>query len=150
VAHFRFRFDALQRYREYRRDLVRLLFAQVLQEREQLLSERRAKHAQHLRQFEEIRSATAKGNVDVDAAAARRYHAGQITMEVVQLERQIVLVEEQLEACRSALVAAEKDVDVLERLAEKQRRTFEYEQGRREQLALEDAWQAARFAEYAG
>lgn len=126
-----------------------MLFAQILRDRERLLSERQARRAQHLQQFEEIRGYTKAGNVDVDAAAARRYHAGQITLDVFQLERQIELVEQQFESCRSALVDAEKNVDVLKRLEEKQRRRFEFEQARREQNAMEDAWLAARFAEYA-
>ena len=149
MAHFHFRFDALRRYREYRRDLVRMLFAQILADRDGLLRQRQARHAQHLRQFEEIRRCTAPGSVDVDGAAARRYHAGQITLDVAQLERQIGLVERQLESCRAALASAEKDVDVLDRLEQKQRKAFDYEQARREQLALEDAWHSARFPEYA-
>jgi hypothetical protein len=125
-----------------------MLFAQILHDREQLLAQQRGRLAQHTRQVKEIRGYTAPGSVDVDAAASRRYHAGQINVDVVLLERQLGLVEQQLESCRAALVAGEKDVDVLKRLEEKQRTKFEYEQGRREQLAMEDAWQAARFAEY--
>jgi flagellar protein FliJ len=149
VSTFRFRFDALRRYREYRRDLVRMLFAQILDDRGRLLGQRQDRHAQHLRQFEEIRRCTAPGSVDVDGAAARQYHAGQITRDVVQLERQIEVVEQQLESCRAALASAERDVDVLDRLEQKQRKAFEYEQARREQLALEDAWLSVRYPEYA-
>ena len=148
MATFRFRYLAILRYRESRRDHVRSLFAEILAERETLLLQRQQTNSLHANQFEEMRRLSATGIVDIDATVLRRYHAGQLTADVRVLDHRISLVDQQLEACRKALTLAEQETEVLERLMRKQQSQFEYEQGRREQTALEDAWLSSRFEEF--
>ncbi len=99
------------------------------------------------RQFEEINDLTRSGRVDVEAASQRRFHGGVLLGEIEAVDRRRNVVEQQLSVCRRALVEADREVRVLERLREKRRVEHAYESGRREQLALEDAWVSGRSRE---
>jgi len=148
VREFIFRFEALLRYRRYRRDLVQTLFAGVLRQRDHFQSELERIEANRGRQVDEIRQRSGRGAVDVDAAITRRLHAGRLAVKSATVMQNLRVIDQQAESCRVALLQAERDVSVLETLRDRQRRRFEYEQLRREQREMEDAWLSSRFGEY--
>ena len=130
--------------RRNRRDLCRQLLAGVLQEDAALQTRRRQVEQERLAQLQELKQAGGPGEVDVAAAAARRYYAGRLAADVGAIDRERRIVAQQIAACRAGLVKADQDVRVLERLEERQRSEFEYQRQRSESLALEDVWFAQR------
>lgn len=130
--------------RRNRRDLCRQLLAGVLQEDAALQSRRQQVEQERLAQLQELKQAGVPGEVDVPAAAARRYYAGRLAADIGAIDRQRSIIAQQIAACRAGLVKADQDVRVLERLEERQHSDFEYQRQRREGLALEDVWFAQR------
>jgi flagellar FliJ protein len=146
LRKFQFRLSSLLRYRESRRDLCRQLLAEVLADDraladlgERILHDRSS-------QLEEMRSLGEAGRVNVDGSAARRYFAGQLTIEHRQVVRRRELVAKQIEMCRAALVQADRDVKVLEKMKDNQRAEFALEQDRAATRELGETWQSARLS----
>jgi flagellar protein FliJ len=144
VSGFVFRLRSLLEFRRHRRDLCRQLMAQVLADEANLLAERQTALASRERQFQEIRGLSRRGPVVVEAAISRRYHSGQLLLQVRTIEEKRRLVSQQLQLCREALIKADTEVKVLERLEERQRQEFAYHSERHNQFEREDAWMARR------
>lgn len=142
MKKFEFPLESLLRYRESRRDLCRQLLAQILSEQTRIERDRQALQRRRGGQLEEIRQLGAAGNVDIDRSASRRYYASQVLGEIRLLERNREVVMQQLTACRQALVRADQEVKALERLRQKRKAEFLYEQQRREQHELHESWLA--------
>ncbi len=149
MSGFVFPLRSLLDFRRHRRDLCRQLLAQVLADEANLLAERQTALASRERQFEEMRGLSRKGRVVVEAAISRRYHSGQILLQVRVIEEKRRLVGQQLQLCRDALIKADMEVKVLERLEVRQREEFAYHAERHNQFEREDAWMARRLQETA-
>jgi flagellar protein FliJ len=147
VSGFVFRLRSLLEFRRHRRDLCRQLMAQVLADEANLLSEQQTTLASREQQFQEIRDLSRRGRVVVEGAVSRRYHSGQLAGKLRNLEDQRRLVSQQLQLCRDALVKADTEVKVLERLKERQRQDYEYRAERHNQFEREDAWMARKLRE---
>jgi flagellar FliJ protein len=147
VSRFVFRLQTLLEFRRHRRDLCRQLLGQVLADESALLAERHNVLASRDRQFAEIRNISRQGRVRIEGAIARRYHSGQLLAQVRRIEERRRLVGQQLQLCREALVKADTDVKLLERLEERQRGEFEHQSQRRDQFEREDAWMARKLQE---
>lgn len=143
---FVFRFAALLRYRRNRRDLTRQLLAQTLAAQRELVGRRAELEAVQHELQDELRAGGQQGPLDIDRLAARRYYAGRLAGELLGLERNEELVTHQLSLCRQALLEADRDVKVLEKLEERQQADFRYEQERREGRELEEAWQSTTYS----
>ena len=148
MKNFRFKFAALRKFRENRRDLCRQLLAQLFADDTRLIDEKSKLEQTRLSQLEELRQLAFQGPVDVDRVSARRYHAGQLVGEMRVADHQRSLLAKQIELCRTALAKADQDVRILEKLEERQRAEFRNEQERREQLELHDVWLAAHCGEF--
>ena len=149
VQRFEFRLESLLKYRRYRRDVLQSLYAGLLAQQQTMVAARVELSGHRDAQLDEMRTLVSPGQVDVSAASSRRFHTARIAAELLQRARDLDELEQQLILCRSELTKAEQDVEAVEKLKEKQRREFEYEQGRREQVELEDAWMSARAGELA-
>lgn len=147
MPRFAFRFEALLNYRRNRRDLCRNLLAQLIADDRRLRDLRHSIEADRGGQFDEMRRLGTVGPVDVDGSVSRRYYAGQLLAEIAKVEQDRQLVERQVAMCRHALVEADRQVKVLEKLAEKQRAEFVYEENRKSARELEDVWQTAQLTE---
>jgi hypothetical protein len=141
---FVFALRSLLEFRRHRRDLCRQILAQVLADEAALVTEKQNALASRERQFAEIRELSRRGRVSVEGAISRRYHSGQLLGHVRMIEDRRRLVGQQLQLCREALVKADTEVKVLERLEERQRAEFEYHAERRSQFEREDAWMARK------
>jgi flagellar FliJ protein len=144
VSGFAFALRPLLEFRRHRRDLCRQLLAEVLGDETALLAERQAVLQFRERQFAEMRGLIRPGKVSVERAISRRYHSGQLLVQVRMIEDKRRVVGQQLQLCRDALVKADMEVKVLERLEERQRSEFEYRAERKAQVEREDAWTARR------
>lgn len=140
MARFQFQFAALMSLRRNRRDLCRQMLAGALLEDDALKVKRDQLHQSRQEQLLDLKQRGRPGEVDVPAAAARRYYAGRLLGELGLVDRQRQVVSQQIAACRQALIAADQQVRVLERLEERGRDEFQYVEQRRENLALEDTW----------
>lgn len=144
MARFAFEFDPLLRYRRYRRGHVRQLLAGLLGDLATEDANRAALVDQTERTLDELREIGRVGAVDVQAAAARRFHVGTIRVRIGEVDQRRAFVERQIELCRAALVEADRDVRVLERLRERRLDEFRLAADRREQRELEEAWTGVR------
>jgi flagellar FliJ protein len=149
VSGFVFRLRSLLEFRRHHRDLCRQLMAQVLADEANLLAERQIALASRERQFAEIRGLSRQGKVVVEGAISRRYHSGQLLLKVRMIEEKRRLVSQQLQLCRDALIKADTEVKVLERLEARQREEHAYHAERHDQFEREDAWMARRLQEAA-
>jgi hypothetical protein len=144
LKKFVFQFEAPLKFRKNHRDLCRRLLAQVLSDQRSWAERRAALEQTRLDLLEELRQLNDGGSVDVDRAAARRYHAGYLLGEIRLVERNQELVSQQLELCQQALRRADQDVRSLENMRDKQWSEFCYQEERRETHEVEETWRATR------
>lgn len=142
MSGFHFKLQSLLNIRRNRRDQCRQVLAQILARDEQLVARKTQYEQQRLNQLAELRRLNSTEDFNVDASASRRYFASQLTGWMGQIDQQRIMVAEQLELCRRALVQADQEVKTLENLEEKQRAEYLYGQERRAQQELEDGWSA--------
>lgn len=134
MSKFKFRLATLKKLREAARDQRRADLAEALRADEiideQSLAVRRALSAM----VQECRAASGPGPVDVDRLAQAHVHALVLEGQDLHLARQREAVAGEIEVRREALVQADREVRVLERLEEKQsarhRRGEEYREVR--------------------
>jgi hypothetical protein len=143
MAAFRFTLQAALNYREHVLELRRGMLAAVQAQINKVAEERSGVERFRERQIDELRGFVTTGAVEIDRAAARRYHAAVLTGELFRLDRHRDLLEQQREAVRRAVVKADQDVKVLEKLREKQKQDWTAKTIAREDREREDQWQAA-------
>jgi flagellar biosynthesis chaperone FliJ len=149
MKKFSFPLRVALKYRQHRRDMCRLLLAEVLADL-QKLNEDRASLVEHQdRQAAEIRTIGQAGTVDVDAAASRRFHIARLSMEISLVDHRRETVGQQLELCRQALTIADQEVKALEKLEARRRQDHDQQLERERALELEDTWLAAHRREFA-
>lgn len=95
-------------------------------------------------QFQEIRRRQAKGVVDIDGAANLRFYSGQLKAQLQTVIANRELVGKQITLGKQTLARAEQDVKAMEKLSDKYREQFLYEQNRKEALELEETWSATQ------
>lgn len=149
MARFSFRLEPVLKYRRSLREQVLQMLAQLLRDVENLQRQEAEAAQERQRQIDELRQIGAGGAVDIDRAATRRYHAGALTVEIQNLERNRAAVEGQVQLCRQALARVDQDVKLLEKLKEKQLAEYLHEQEKRSAREREDAWIGAHWKEFA-
>jgi hypothetical protein len=147
MTSFRFRFAALLQVRRHRRDLVREILARVLSDERRLRDERVRLEDSRIDQLAEMQRMTASGRVDLDKVAARRWHAGRLTVEIALAEQRREAAERQVEHVRRQLVQADQEVVLLEKLEDRHRAEHVAAAERAAQLEREDVWSAGRLRE---
>jgi flagellar protein FliJ len=146
MSKFHFSLEPLLKYRKHRRDLCRQYLAGVLTDARALELQSQELMTQREQQLGELGELGRQGEVDIDRSAARRYFAGRLLGEIRLNERQQELIAQQLDLCRRALQQADREMKIVEKLAEKRREEFLHQEIRRDALELEDVWNAARAA----
>lgn len=144
---FQFRLASLQKYRESQRDVCRQALAQALAHEAEFASEKSRFEAEREGLLEEMRSINDGQQLSINQAAVRRYHAGQLARQIVQIEQLRQQAEEVVLKCRQGLVLADQAVKVLEKLSERQLEEYLADQERRAAREREENWQAARLRE---
>ena len=88
-----------------------------------------------------------QSELDIDQSASRRFYAGQLSGDMRHIDRDRLVISQQLDLCRKALAQAEQDVKALENVKEKRYREYLYEQEKQEARELEEAWMAIQATE---
>lgn len=141
-----FPFTKVLDYRRHSRQECRQELAAVMAEEQQLLHHRADLEQQKQSQLVELGRLAASSEFSVDAAARRRYFAGQLEIEVLLVDDHVAQLQAEIERCRDALIQADKDVQALERLEVKHVSREEYERLRRSEIELSDQWQAGKLS----
>ena len=142
MRKFTFQFESLLKYRRNQRDLCRQLLAKVLADDDRLAAQKKTLVQNRNDLLDELRNLSQAGEIDVSRSASRRYYAGQLLGDIRLVERNQQLVLEQLQLCQQVLTKADQEVKVLEKLEERRRAEFLYEQERRTTHEVEDVWLA--------
>lgn len=142
MKKFKFKFDSLMKLRENERDLHRQLLATLLRRDEELLGSMQQVESERNMQLDDLRQLGSPGQVDIDGSASRRFYAGQLIGDIGGIERSRALLAGQIAHCRRTLIEADRGVKALEKLAEKEKTEFLYEQERHAARELEDGWRA--------
>jgi flagellar protein FliJ len=138
MPKFTFRLATLQRLREATRDERRLQLAEAYRVDEVLKTRLRTAAEELIALRERCRQAVEPGTVDVDQVVeAQRY---ELSLRAYQrgLEQQRETVAAEIERRRMALVEANREVRVLEKLREKQAARFQDEENRRDIRRLDE------------
>lgn len=141
-----FPFTKVLGYRRHVRQECRQELASVLAEERSLVGHRSSLDQKRQDQLTELGQMAESNQLSVEAAARRRYFAGQLEVEMLIVDEQITRLRIEVEKRRAALIQADKDVQALERLEEKHVAKEEYEGRRRSEVELSDKWQAGQLA----
>jgi flagellar FliJ protein len=120
MSAFRFRLETLQRLRMAERDERRADLAKALRAEAVLLNELQQIEAERTQTRTAVRERSAPGAADVDALLRTNRYQLVLQARRGQLEQQLVQVRAELERRRLALVEADREVRVLEKLRERQ------------------------------
>ncbi|MEX0725804.1 MAG: hypothetical protein WEB58_02175 [Planctomycetaceae bacterium] len=142
MSSYVFPLEAVRKIRRHRLELCEQLLGYVMGEARRL--DERKNELQSLRnqQLSEIRTGTELGAVDIDGAASRRYYAGRLSGDIVEIEHHRRIVGQQWELCRQAIVRAEQELKVIDKIAQRREDEFHLQQERKEQFEREETWQA--------
>jgi flagellar FliJ protein len=121
MARFRFRLQTLRRLREIYRDEQRARLATAF-EAERILQQQRTALAEEVSVLADSQRQLMRGAVDVNLLlSAQRYHLA-LDAQAKTLADQAAKLAEEVERRRQALVEADREVRVLDKLEERQRR----------------------------
>jgi len=149
MARFKFRLDSLLRLREATRDQRRRHLGEALSA-EAILRQRRLALEKNIDLARgEARQATAPGPLNVDELLSAQRYELTLRGQLALLEQQASQLETEIAARRQALVEADREVRVLEKLRERHLDRFRMEQTRAaakqmDEIALEANYRRRR------
>ena len=115
-------FETVLRVRRHQRDRVRMAMAHILREGRAISARLQQTESERSAALAAIRSTTSGGRVDIDSAAAHRFHAASLTIELAQLKNAAAANAGHVRAAQTALTNADRAVKAVERLRERQER----------------------------
>ena len=119
MAKFRFRLATLQRLREIRRDELRAKLAEAIKAA-QMLSEQIHQVSNELVELQEVQRVAASGNANVNTLMETQRYQSVLMTQRSTMQDQTKILAEEIERRRLAVVEADKEVRVLEKLHERQ------------------------------
>jgi flagellar FliJ protein len=138
MAKFKFRLESLWKLREAERDERRAQLGEATRARQVLAEQLDEKTAE----LEQLRTrygdAAAPGRVEIDRLLHAQRFEVVVRGELDGLRQQTRMLDEEIERRRLALVEADRQLRVLEKLKEKQQERFRREQDRREMKELDE------------
>ncbi len=146
MPQFHFRLRSLLNYRESRRDQVRQELARLLTKDQELSVQRQGFLDERTTTLNEMRALQQTPTLNVDRASARRYHAGQLTVEAERVAQVRQILGQRIAQVRQQLIQADQSVKVLEQLRDHQHAEFTAQDELRQEKEREDAWQAGKLA----
>lgn len=119
MSNFRFKLETVQRLRESERDTRRAEFAKALRA-EAILREQQAKLEQDIEETKQVtRRLSEPGQANVDGLLQMHRYELILKIQTQQLAQQMQQVQTETERRRQALVEADRQVRVLEKLRER-------------------------------
>jgi flagellar protein FliJ len=149
VPKFKFRMATLLKLRESDRDERRSQLAQAFRAEELIEQEQERLDGELAAILNQARAAAGPGEVNVDQLLEAQRFEILLMAQKQQLARQREIVKEEIERRRQALVEANREVQVLENLREKQRERWRDEENRQDVKRLDEAAQTRRREEEA-
>ncbi len=147
MAKFRFRLATLQKLREIHRDELRSKLAEAV-EAQNILASQLEQIGQDIVELQTLRRLTVTGTiVKVDPLLEAQRYQGVLTAQQVTMQEQNRLLGAEIERRRQAVVEADREVKILEKLHERKIEEFRKEQLRAETKVLDEV--AARRGEEA-
>jgi flagellar export protein FliJ len=138
MAKFKFRLATLLRLREAARDERRGHLAEALRA-EELLNRRAAELDASVAELRsQINQQSLSGTIDVEKLINSQRYGALLEAERVMLAQQASQVADEIENRRQALLAADREVHVLEKLRENQQRAHREHEERTEMKALDE------------
>lgn len=148
---FRFRLTPVLHLRENARDERRAALADALRAELVLAEQMAEKHGEIATLGAALAKERGVGEINVERMIQGQRYQALLRAELAMLEEQARKVAAEVERRRELLVAADRDVRVLEQLREKQRARFMYEEAQQETKFLDDvAGQRAGAREWPG
>jgi len=138
MAKFKYRLATLLRLRESARDERRTQLAQAYRAEEMVLREQERVARESAELSARIRAAAGPGEVHVDSLLDAQRFELVLKARHQQLAQQRRQVEAEIQRRRQALVEANREVQVLEKLRERQRTRWHEEENRREVKRLDE------------
>lgn len=139
MAEFRFRLATLLRVRETARDECRVSLADAQRADEELRDQLARLGEIRLGLQEECRKAAEPGSLDVERLAESHRYDAALRVEEDGLRRRRETLAAEIEQRRQAVLAADRDVRVLEKLRERRLQRHRIEEGRQESKLLDEA-----------
>ncbi len=120
MAKFRFRLSTLQKLRESHRDELRSKLAEAYQAEQLLRKQVQAIHAEEAELLKIQRSSFHEATTDVNRLLDTQRYSAALKGQLATLQDQSKMLTEEIEKRRQALVEADQQVRVLEKLHERQ------------------------------
>jgi flagellar export protein FliJ len=139
MAKFKFRLETLQKVREATRDERRVALAEAFRAAELLAAMREELAAEEAELRDVQRSAAAGRYLDVNRLVEAQRYELLLRSRGEELAKQAALLAAEIERRRRTLVEADRDVRVLDKLDERQRREHARRQARLEARQLDEA-----------
>ncbi|MEM8864208.1 MAG: flagellar export protein FliJ [Planctomycetota bacterium] len=135
---YKFRFEVVRRVRQTRRDELRGELAAAYQAAEKLADEKRSLEAelQQLRQHMTATAAAKQMNIG-SLLDSQRYELI-LKSQIVQVDRKAQLVEQEIDRRRQAVVAAEREVKVMDTLDAKGQQLHRVEEMRADNKQMDE------------
>jgi flagellar export protein FliJ len=111
--------ETVLRVRRQQRDQVRMALAQFLAEARAVEERRRQAEQERVDTLTSLRSATMSGLLDVDRAAAFRFHAARLSIDIAKETTESALRNEHVRAAQAMLAKADQAVKAVEKLIER-------------------------------
>ena len=148
MPRFEFRLKSLLILREAARDQRRADLVQAFAAERELAARRSALRNELDEQRDRCRASCAPGVVDVERLKATHSYEGTLRTELDEVHEREQSLAVEIERCRQELVAADREVQVLEKLRERKQAAFRRQQAQAEVKLLDEV--AARASGGAG
>ncbi len=146
MKKFHFNLEALLSLRQSRRDSCRQLLAQLLNDEKIILEDKAEVLRKKDASLQAIKDLGSTGVVDLNKISTNRYYINQLVNESSLFDQKIENLNSQISLCRKALVKADQEVKVLDKLKEKQRVLFLEVEEKTEARELEETWLATHLS----
>ncbi len=138
MPKFRYRLASLLKLREATRDERRAELAEAYQAETVLAQRRRELDDAIHENRKHLRQTAGPGQVDVDTLVGGHRHQLLLAAQRQLMDQQRQQLEAEIERRRERLVEADREVRALEKLRERQRDRFQYEEDRKEIKRLDE------------
>ncbi len=139
MGEFHFQLATLLRVRETARDECRVSLAEAQRADEELQEQLTRLGEIRLGLQEECRKVAEPGSLDVERLAEAHRYVASLRLDEENLRRRRETLAVEIERRRQAVLAADRDVRVLDKLRERRLQRHRIEEGRRESKLLDEA-----------
>lgn len=138
MADFRFRLASLMRLRESERDDRRESLAQAFRADQMLQQNQEAVQADLRENQRQVQQCAAPGPISVESLLGRHRYELVLQAQLRQIQRQRQAIAAEIERRRQALVEADRELKILEKLRERHLQEYRFQQEKLELRQLDE------------